>query len=351
MHDAPCRSRQNMRRFKTGKIPSQTLARNVFPYRGRRDRSVILGSSIGEDAALVALGKKVLVLKTDPVTGATADLGWLAVHINANDVACRGAKPRWFLCDLLLPENSDSSLVDVVMKQVDKAAKQIGVSVVGGHTEVTPGLKRPILAGYMAGIVEKGKFITSSGARPGDHVIMTKSAGIEGTAVLASDYRARIRKKAGADLVARAAVLRQRLSVVQDALIAVETGGVRAMHDPTEGGLLQGIWELAEASKLGFVIYESVIPVLPETKRVCTIFDVNPLRLMSSGCLLIAADRRKSDLIVQRLKRKRIPAQIIGRFTPLRMGRTLVQEGGTRVEIGPQERDELYRIIETHLAS
>jgi hydrogenase maturation factor len=318
---------------------------------GRRDRSVVLGSSIGEDAALVTLGEKILVLKTDPVTGATADIGWLAVHINANDVACRGARPRWFLCDLLLPEKSDSNLVDTIMKQVDMSAKQIDVSVVGGHTEVTPGLKRPIVVGYMVGLVDKRKFVTSSGAKARDHVIMTKSAGIEGTAVLAADYGREIRKKAGAQLAARAKGLRQRLSVVEDALIAVEAGGVRAMHDPTEGGLLQGIWELAEASKIGFLIHESVIPVLPETKRICTIFGVNPLRLMSSGCLLIAADRRKSSLIVQRLRRKRIPAQIIGRFTPRRMGRTLVQEDGTRVEIGSQERDELYRIIETHPVS
>jgi hydrogenase maturation factor len=252
---------------------------------------------------------------------------------------------------LLLPEKSDSNLVDTIMKQVDKSAKQIDVSVVGGHTEVTPGLKRPIVVGYMVGLVDKRKFVTSSGAKARDHVIMTKSAGIEGTAVLAADYGREIRKKAGAQLAARAKGLRQRLSVVEDALIAVEAGGVRAMHDPTEGGLLQGIWELAEASKIGFLIHESVIPVLPETKRICTIFGVNPLRLMSSGCLLIAADRRKSSLIVQRLRRKRIPAQIIGRFTPRRMGRTLVQEDGTRVEIGSQERDELYRIIETHPVS
>jgi len=340
-----------MRRFKTGKIPSDVLVRKVFRYRGSKDPSVILGSSIGEDAALVSLDNKILVLKTDPVTGASSDMGWLAVHINANDVACRGGKPRWFLCDLLLPEKSDSTLVDTIMSQVDKAARQIEVSVVGGHTEVTPGLTRPIIAGYMVGVVEKGKFVTSSGAKPSDHVIMTKFSAIEGTAVLASDFPEEIRKRTGARLVARASALRRKISVVNDALIAVKTGGVRAMHDPTEGGLLQGIWELAEASKIGFLIYESVIPVLPETKRICTIFGVNPLRLMSSGCLLIAADKRKSSLIVKRLRRKRIPAQIIGRFTPRRTGRTLVQKDGTRVEIGSQERDELYRIIETHPVS
>jgi hydrogenase expression/formation protein HypE len=340
-----------MHRFKTGKIPSDILARNVFRYKGSEDPSVVLGSSIGEDAALVSLDNKVLVLKTDPVTGAISDLGWLAVHINANDIACRGARPRWFLCDLLLPERSDSVLVNTIMKQVDKAAKQIGVSVVGGHTEVTPGLKKPIVVGYMVGVVERGKFVTSSGAKPGDHIIMTKSAGIEGTAVLASDFPHRIRREVGTELMARARALRHRLSVVDDALIAVKAGGVRAMHDPTEGGLLQGVWELAEASKVGFLIHESMIPVLPETRRICSIFGVSPLRLMSSGCLLIAGEKRKSSFIVRRLRRANIPAQIIGRFVPRRKGRVLVRRDGTTVRIGPQERDELYRILETHRPS
>ncbi len=339
-----------MPRLETGKIPSDILVHSVFGYRGTRDPSVILGSSIGEDAALVSLGRKILVLKTDPVTGASFDMGWLAVHINANDIACRGAKPKWFLCDLLLPEKADSALVDKIMRQVDKAAKQLSVSIVGGHTEVTPGLRRPIVVGYMVGIVENGKFVTSSHARPDDHLIMTKSAGLEGTAVLASDYGQKIRKEVGADLVARASALVRKISVVDDALTAVKMGGVRAMHDPTEGGLLQGIWELAEASKVGFLTYESMIPILPETKRICSIFGVNPLRLMSSGCLLIAADRRKSNKIVQRLSGKGIPAQIIGRFTPRRGGRILVREDGVKVKIGPQEHDELYRIMESHRA-
>jgi hydrogenase expression/formation protein HypE len=347
----PCTIERDMRHFKTGKIPSDVLVRNVFRYKGSKDASVLLGSSIGEDAALVSLDNKVLVLKTDPVTGATSDMGSLAVHINANDVACRGARPRWFLCDLLLPENSKPSLIDKIMRQVDRAAKQIGVSVVGGHTEVTPGLTKPILVGYMVGVVERGKFVTSNGARIGDHIIMTKTAGLEGTAVLASDFPHKIRKEADANLVSRARALRHRLSVVGDALIAVRAGGVRALHDPTEGGLLQGVWELAEASKVGFLIHESMIPILPETKRICSIFRVSPLRLMSSGCLLIAGDKRKSSIIVRRLWRNNIPAQIIGRFVPRRKGRILVRLDGTAVRIGPQERDELYRILERHRSS
>jgi hydrogenase expression/formation protein HypE len=339
-----------MRTFRTGKIPSDILVRNVFRYRGSRDSSVILGSSVGEDAALVSLGQKVLVLKTDPVTGATADMGWLAVHINANDVACRGARPRWFLCDLLLPEKSNPALVDLIMSEVNKAARQIHVSVVGGHTEVTPGLKRPIAVGYMVGVTDREHYVTSSGARSGDCIIVTKSAAIEGTAVLASDFADEIRDKGGAKLVARAKALRRKISVVDDALVAVEGGGVRALHDPTEGGILQGLWELAEASKVGFHVRESAIPVLPQTKRICSMFHVNPLRLMSSGCLLIAADRMKSNAILQKLGRNKIPARVVGTFRDRKQGRRMVKLNGTEVKIGPLERDELYKVIESHRA-
>lgn len=337
-----------MRTFRTGKIPSDILVRNVFRYRGARDPSVILSSSIGEDAALISLGKQILVLKTDPVTGTTSEMGWFAVHINANDIACRGAKARWFLCDLLLPEKSNAGLVDSIMKQVDRAAKQLGVAVVGGHTEVTPSLKRPIIVGYMVGLVKRNEFVTSNGARPGDKVIMTKAAGIEGTAVLASDFAKRLRRKISPQMLLRAQKMRQHISVVNDALIAVKSGGVRAMHDPTEGGLLQGLWELAEASKVGFHVHESAIPIRLETRRICSILEVNPLRLMSSGCLLIAADKRKSNQIVHELKRKMIDARVIGTFTNRRGGRKMVRRDGTEVNIGSLERDELYRLIERH---
>jgi hydrogenase expression/formation protein HypE len=288
------------------------------------------------------------VLTTDPVTGTASDIGWLAVHVNANDVACRGARPRWFLCDLLLPEKSNAGLVNTIMKQVDKAAKQVGVAIVGGHTEVTPGLKRPIVIGYMMGVVQRNRFVTSNGARPGDNILMTKTVGIEGTAVLAADFGQRIRLKLGAGLLRRAKNLRFSISVVHDALTAVQAGGVRAMHDPTEGGLLQGLWELAEASGVGFRVNESRIPILTETERICSVLKVDPLRLMSSGCLLIAADKRSSPSILRNLRKRRIHANIIGTITPRRMGRKLIDESGIAREIGPSERDELYKVIESY---
>lgn len=337
-----------MRSFRTGKIPTDVLFRTVFRYTGKKDPSVILGSSIGEDAAIVSLGKQILVLTTDPVTGTLSEIGSLAVDLNANDIACRGAKPKWFLCTLLLPENSGEAALDKIMRQVDSAAKQIGVAVVGGHTEVTPGLKRPIVIGYMMGVAARGKFVTSSGAQAGDHIIMTRSAGIEGTSILAADFASKVKGKVGPKLLRRARKLRRLTSVVEDALTAVRVGGVHAMHDPTEGGILQGVWEVAEASHVGFLIHESEIHMLAETKKICSALRVDPLRLLSSGCLLIIADPRKSPKILRRLSTRGIPASIIGTITRTKASRELAKSDGTIRAVGPSERDEIYRVIERY---
>ena len=334
--------------FRTGKIPTDVLIRSVFRYTGKKDPSVILGSSVGEDAALVSLGKKILVLTTDPVTGTSSEIGSLAVDLNANDIACRGAQPRWFLCTLLLPEKSDAAELDAIMRQVDSAARKIGVAVVGGHTEVTPGLNRPIVIGYMMGVAEKGRYVTSSGAQASDHIIMTRSAGIEGTSILAADFASKLRGKMSPELLRRARKLRRLTSVVDDALTAVRVGGVHAMHDPTEGGLLQRVWEVAEASRVGFMIHESRIPLLPETKKICAALRVDPLRLLSSGCLLIVADQRKSAIILRRLNAKGIPASIIGTITRSKTTRKLARPDGTIKKVGHSERDEIYRVIERY---
>jgi hydrogenase maturation factor len=234
------------------------------------------------------------------------------------------------------------------MRQIDRAAREVGVAIVGGHTEVTPGLERPIVVGYMMGVAQRGKFVTSSGARPGDDIIMTKTVGIEGTGILAADFAHKLRGKVDSRTLATAKKMRRWISVVKDARLAVEAGGVRAMHDPTEGGLLQGIWELAEASKAGFTVYDSKIPIRPETDRICAVFGLDPLRLMSSGCLLIVADRRKSSKILRHLRRHAISGNIIGKVSTQRSGRKLVGEDGRVKEIRPSERDELYRVIESH---
>jgi hydrogenase maturation factor len=236
------------------------------------------------------------------------------------------------------------------MRQIDRAAREVGVAIVGGHTEVTPGLKRPIVVGYMMGVTRRGKFVTSSGARPGDDIIMTKSVGIEGTGILAADFAHKLRGKIDHRTLATAKKMRRWISVVKEARLAVQAGGVRAMHDPTEGGLLQGIWELGEASKVGFTVNASKIPIRSETDRICSVFGLDPLRLMSSGCLLIVADKRKSGKILRHLGSHGVRGNIIGKVTALRSGRRLVEGDGRVREIGPSERDELYRVFESHHA-
>jgi len=231
------------------------------------------------------------------------------------------------------------------MKQIDTAAKRLRVAVVGGHTEVTPGLKRPIIVGYMAGVAESGRYVTTGGARPRDAIVMTKAVGLEGTAVFAKDFAKKLSAKIGPRAVTKARSLGRFLSVVDEALIAARTARVHALHDPTEGGILQGLWELAEASRVGFRVYEDRIAIRPETRNVCSALQVNPLRLMSSGCLLIAAKQSDCDRIIRRLKDHRIPAAIIGEITASRTGRRLVRLNGKIEEVAPYERDEIYRLI------
>jgi hydrogenase expression/formation protein HypE len=172
-----------------GKLHSKLLERYVFTRVGVRDPAVV-GPGIGEDAAIVDLGDgRVLVAHVDPITGAVENLGWLAVHIACNDIAVRGAKPRWLLSVLYLPEKADEELIDKITAQIDEAAKEVEVMVVGGHTEFTLGLDRPLISMTAIGIADRGRIVTTSGARAGDVVIMTKTVAVEGTAILATDFR------------------------------------------------------------------------------------------------------------------------------------------------------------------
>jgi len=337
--------------FLTGKVPLRFLSRIVFQRTGAPNRRLLLGPAVGEDAAVVRVRGTVLVLATDPVTGAQENAGWLSVHLNANDVATRGAKPVWFLCCLLLPERSDAGILDKIMSQVDEAAREISVTVAGGHSEITPGLHRPIIVGSMIGEVMSGRYITTSGAKPCDKVILTKTIGLEGTAVVAHDLEEKLTRSLGEVTVRQAKAFSRRISVVKDAMIANATGGVHAMHDPTEGGIICGLWELAEASGAGIVVDESKIKVAPETESVCRVLGIDPFRVLSSGALLISSKPSHADLITRSLLRHGVDACVIGEMTKLEKGRTLIKRDGTRTKIEPPVRDELYEVLDESRAS
>ena len=333
-------------RLPAGKVPPEVLEEIVFKRLGVESGDVLLGPSKGEDGAVVRVGGEVLVSSMDPITGAVERLGWLAVNINANDVATFGVKPRFFSSCILLPSGAESGVLREICDQIDSAAKKLGVAVIGGHSEVTPGLKHPIVVGYAFGVAEEGRYVTSGGAEAGDVIILTKGAGIEGTAILASERRERLSRELGEEVVKAAESFYERISVVEDALTAFKAGGVTAMHDPTEGGVAGGIHEIADASGLGFEVFEEKIPVAPETSMICSYFNVDPLQLIGSGALLISVKPEYAGKVLEALESRGIRASKIGRFLPDPEKRILVRGDGRVAELVRPVSDHLWKALE-----
>lgn len=334
------------RSFKTGKVSSDVLRRLVYNRLGVPTDRVLSGPGVGEDAAVIDMGDRVLVAKGDPITGAEGNIGWLSVHINANDIASTGARPLWFVCIALLPEDADESMLKGIMDDIHEACLEVGASLVGGHTETTPGLDRPILAGFMMGEAQRDRYVTTGGARPGDLIILTKGAGIEGTAVIASDLREHLKGKVDDRVVERGAAMVRWISVVPEAMKAVEAGSPNSLHDPTEGGLINGLWEMAEAAGVGLKVDRASIPIPDETRQICGALGVDPLRLLGSGALLITAQPGEAEKIMEALTKEGIKASVIGEVTPLSEGRLLVDEKGSHESIEAVDQDEIYRILD-----
>jgi len=329
-------------RLPTGKVPIEVLQKIIFRHLGVKRKDVILGPAIGEDAAVVKVGKNLLMTSIDPITGALEKIGWLAVNVSANDIATRGVQPRWFTSCILLPKESTEKDVQRICNQIDEAARELGIAVVSGHSEVTPGLIHPVVIGCVMGIAEGGRYVTSSGAKPGNKLILTKGTGIEGTAILASDRRGVLSRKLGKDLVKRAEGFFGEISVVKDALIAFKTGGVTAMHDPTEGGVAGGLHELADAANIGFRIYEDRIRVSSETNEICKFFGIDPIQLISSGSLLIAVRSDKAITIMKKLEQNSIKASIIGDAVEPTAGRVIVSKTGKQKNLVRPVTDHLW---------
>ena len=296
-----------------GKLSPKLLRKHIFTRLGIRDTAVIVGPAIGEDAAIIDLGDNALVMHVDPITEANELMGWLAVHVACNDVAVRGARPRWLLQVLYLPEGCKEELVASLAQQVDEAARELGASIVGGHSEYTPGLSRPLISMTAVGLTSKRRLVTTKGAKPGDAILITKGAGIEGTAIIATDFKEEL-ENAGVppDLIERGRRLLRRVSVVKEALSLAEGGVVSSMHDPTEGGVLGGLTEMAYASGTTMVIKREGLPVLEETRAFCEALKLDPLKLISSGSLLATVPRDKLRKALRILEDVGVVAKVIG---------------------------------------
>jgi len=334
-------------RLPLGKIPVNILKEVVFTNLGAERKEVIVGPSAGIDGAVLDLGNKSLIVSMDPITGAVERIGWLAVNINANDVATFGVEPAFLFSCILLAEKADKKTVETICFQMDEATKDLGIAIVGGHCEVTPGLTNPIVVGCTMGITEKGNYVTAGGAKPGDKLILTKSAGIEGTAILASDREKLLKETISVATLQKAKGFYSQISVVKDAVTAFKTGGVHAMHDPTEGGLAGGIHEMADASNLGVKIFEEKIRIRPETIEICKFFQIDPLQLIASGSLLIAVKQDLADKIIEVLEKNQITAAIIGEFLSYPEKRFIIRKDGSSENLVRPSSDHLWRALET----
>jgi hydrogenase expression/formation protein HypE len=329
-----------------GKLPAPLLEHLLRHY-AHADERLVVGPRVGEDAAVIDFGSQYLVAKTDPITFATDQIGWYAVHVNANDLAVMGATPRWFLCTLLLPAHETSpAMVEAIYAQVSETCEGLGVSLCGGHTEVTYGLPRPLAIGMMLGEVEPDRLVTTAGAQIGDHLIVTKGVAVEGTAILARELGSRLQARFPKSMLARCEhfLFEPGISVVQDAEILCQVTHPHAMHDPTEGGLATGLWELAEASGHGVWVDEDRIPVLDETRAVCAELGLNPLGVIASGALLASVMPDESPAVLAALEDAGIGAAVIGHVVPASEGVTLRRRGGS-TQLPRFDQDEITRLF------
>ena len=323
-----------------GKLPSELLEELIFRKAENspiKKQEVILRPGMGEDCSVMDMGDELLILSTDPITGACENIGSLLVNVNINDIYSSGCIPVGLLVTLLLPPDFTEGELMGLSDELFAAAEKAELEILGGHTEITDAVNRPVVSATVIGKSVGRRFIKTSGAAEGQDVIMTKYAGLEGTSILAADFEDRLSDILPSDVISKAKSLEKYLSIKKEALIAADFGA-SSMHDVTEGGILGAAAEVADSSGLGITVWTERIPILEETKTICSVFGIDPLRLISSGSLLIAAFN--GDKLVKRLKKEGINAAIIGRMTS--EGKKVITNG-KESPLGDPEPDHIYR--------
>lgn len=337
-----------VKRLKTGKLEISLLERLLKRYT-LLDPRVKIGPRVGEDAAVIDLGKgtdRYWIVTSDPITFTTEEMGYYGVVVNINDIATCGGTPEWFSATLLFPEKgSDPSLVEKIFRQIHHTCLRFKISFIGGHTEITPGLDRLILSGHMIGEVKKEKLVQTGGSRVGDLLILAKGICIEGTSIIAREKERELMKRGyPRSFIERAKkfIFEPGIDVLKVSQIACRSAKIHAMHDPTEGGLINGIFEMAIASQKEFEVDLKKVPIYKESEILCQEYGINPFGTIASGALLLTLSTEEFPGLQRAFKRASIPIQIIGR----------VKRGSPKVistegnEIKPFERDEILKIDE-----
>lgn len=324
-----------------GKVSETVLKRSVLKQIRHRRSEVLVGPNVGEDCGVIELkDDEVFVVSTDPITGTKEDIGTLAVHITANDIASNGAEIIGILLTILLPKGSKERDLKEIMKEVEQVCSTLNIDVIGGHTEVTAAVNQPVITVTGVGKMPKSYMIKTAGVTVGQEIVVTKWIGLEGTAIIAKEKLEELTSKYTKDFIQGAVSFMDHISVVKEAMIARKMG-VTSMHDVTEGGIFGALWELGEASQVGMEIDLKKIPLRQETVEICEYYNINPYQLISSGVMLMVTDR--ANALVEELRKNGIPATVIGSIV----------EGNDRIVINEEERryltppksDELYKVM------
>lgn len=328
--------------MKIGKVPENVLKRSILKQVKTKREEVILGAGVGEDCAAVKLAPgEVFVTSVDPITGTAEDVGTLSIQITVNDLASSGAEPVGVLLSVLLPPKTEEPELREMMQQVEDACAKIPIQVLGGHTEITTAVTRPVITVTGVGKAKEELLVSTAGAKPGQDIVVSKWIGIEGTSIIAKEKETELRKRFSQDFIDRAKAFDQYILVLDEAAAAVKSG-VSAMHDVTEGGIFGALWEMAEASGVGLSIDLKKIPVKQETIEICEVFGLNPYMLISSGCMLMAADNGYD--LVRALEEQGIHGTVIGKATD--GNDRLIVNGEERRFLDRPKTDELYKIYE-----
>jgi hydrogenase expression/formation protein HypE len=326
------------------KFSLDVLNRCVYPLFKSADPDVLLGAEFGEDVALTRVGSDILASHVDPIVGAVHEIGWLAVHVACNDIATTGAPPRWILPLVLVPDKDDEKGLKQIMHDIARAAEEIGVSVIGGHTGYSANLNRPLVAVTALGTLGERQPILTRGAQVGDHILVTKGVGLEGTGILASDFRQTALRFGLTEAdITQAQALMNNVSVIPEALLLAKHGAT-SMHDVTRGGLLETMLEIAQLSGVGLEVKAECVPIPDIVARFAQAFGFNPLKMISSGTLASTITTDKLEEAQQQLIEKQIPFAVIGKAVPGKGVKLIEKNQVTHyVDIRPEE-DELARM-------
>ncbi|MDR2356070.1 MAG: AIR synthase family protein [Clostridiales Family XIII bacterium] len=330
--------------LKLGKLDNKLLEDIVFRHIRHRRPEVLTRPGIGDDCAVLDFGPYECVLSTDPITAAAAQAGLLAIHVSCNDIASNGVAPLGVMLAVLLPKGTEEGEVRELMRRAAEAAEELDVEIIGGHTEITAAVTKPVIISTAVGRAEKGASQNAKDMRPGDFLLLTKQAGLEGTGIIANDFAQRLTYMLREAELREAQAMLSRVSVVREGVIAGRIG-TAGMHDVTEGGVLGAVWEMCEISGTGAEIWEDAIPVAAVTRKICAHFDIDCLRLISGGSMLIAARPEKKDALLSAIRTAGTEVACIGVVQERDAGIFMVS-CDTRQPVDPPGADEIYKVLE-----